>query len=71
MTGTPPLPVNLSDECERRFGNPVAEPDEPEEGDATVETVTEYKGALRHANGKIVARNKCEADQRRRYKGKP
>jgi len=70
MTGTPPLDVNLSDECSRRFGATVEEPDEPQEGDATVETVTEYKDAVREANARIAARDKCEADQRARYGGK-
>jgi hypothetical protein len=70
MTGTPPLPVNLSDECSRRFGKPIAEPDEPQEGDVAVEHVVELKDALRDANGRILARDKCETAQRGRYKGK-
>lgn len=69
LFGTPPIAVNLSDECERRFGARVDAPAQPKEGDATVETVIDFDDALAEANARIEARNKCEAEQRRRYGG--
>lgn len=67
LWGTPPLAVNLSDECSRRFGHPVDKPALPQEGDATVGIVIGYDAALEEANYRIMARDKCEADQRARY----
>jgi hypothetical protein len=70
MSGTPPLGVNLTDECERRYGKAVASPAAPKEGDPTVEHVIDYRDALHEANARIAARNQCEAEQRARYGGK-
>lgn len=69
-TGTPPLAVNLSGECDRILQE-VPEPSEPLEGAPAVAVIAEYKQALALANSRIRKGRSCEQSQRDNYKVEP